>query len=114
MLLLCLIAAVSGTPLRQVEAAGDFIRSQAELGQDHIEMIDGGVGDDAEVAVLKDGGDTSVFHALIALATAEGLLTPLLPPMLSPTYGLRDPSGLAVTFSPGFARGHAWLQCFLF
>ena len=60
MLLLCLIAVLSGTPLRQAEAASDFARSRAELGQDHVETIDGGVGDDAEVAVLKDGGDTSV------------------------------------------------------
>src|SRR5947209_894402 len=52
MLLLCLIAALSGTPLRQAEASSDFARSRAEPGQDHVETIDGGVGDDAEVAVL--------------------------------------------------------------
>ncbi len=114
MLLFCLVAALSGTPLRQAEAASDFARSRAELGQDHVETIDGGVGDDAEVAVLKDGGDTSAFQASIPLATAEGLLAPLLPLMFSPGLGRRCPSGPAVTLSPGSALRHAWLQCFLF
>jgi len=114
MLLLCLIAALSGTPLRQAEAASDFARSRAELGQDYVETIDGSVGDDAEVAVLKDGGDTSSFQAIIPLAMAEGLLTPLVPLMFSPRFGLQYSSGPAVTLSPGSVRGHAWLQCFLF
>jgi hypothetical protein len=115
MLLLCLIAALSGTPLRQAEAASDFAHARAELGQDHVETIDGGVGDDAEVAVLKDGGgDTSSFQAMIPLATVEGLLTPLLPLRFSPGFGLRYPSGPVVTLSPGSAECHAWLQCFLF
>jgi hypothetical protein len=61
MILLCLIAALSGTPLRHAEAASDFARSRAGLGQNHVEAIDGGVGDDAEVAVLKDGGDNWSF-----------------------------------------------------
>jgi hypothetical protein len=114
MLLLCLIAALSGTPLRQAEAASDFARSRAELGQDHIEMIDGGVGDDVEVAVMKDGGDTPSFQANIPLATADGLLTPLLPLMFSPGFGQRCPPGQAATLSPGSDRCHAWLQCLLF
>jgi hypothetical protein len=114
MLLLCLIAALSGTPLRQAEAASDFARSRAELGQEHVETIDGGIGDDAEVAVLKDGGYTSAFQASLPLATAGGLLTPLLPLMFSPGFGRRCPLGVAVTLSPGSARRHAWLQCFLF
>jgi hypothetical protein len=114
MLQLCLIAALSGTPLRQAEAASDFARSRAELGQDHVETIDGGVGDDAEIAVLKEGGDTPSFQTIIPLATAEGLLTPLLPLMFSPGFGLRCPSGPPGTLSPSSARRHAWLQCFLF
>ena len=58
MLVLCLIAASSGTPLRQAEAASDFARSLAELGEGHVETIDGGVGDDAEIAVMKAGSGT--------------------------------------------------------
>jgi hypothetical protein len=114
MLLLCLIAASSGTPLRQAEAASDFARSRAELGQDRVETIDGGVGDDAEIAVLKDGGDILAFQASVPLATAERLLMPLLPLVFSPGFGRRCPSGPAVTLSPGSARRRAWLQCFLF
>jgi hypothetical protein len=114
MLLLCLIAALSGTPLRQAEAASDFARLRAELGRDCVETIDGGVGDDAEVAVLKDGGDTPSFQAIIPLATVEGLRTPFLPLKFSSGIGLRCPSGPAVTLLPGSARRHAWLQCFLF
>ena len=37
-------------------------------------MIDGGVGDDAEVAVLKAGSDTPSFRAMMPLAMAEGFL----------------------------------------
>jgi hypothetical protein len=115
MFLLCLIAALSGTPLRQAEAAGDFARTRAELGQDHVETIDGGVGDDAELAVLEDGSHASAYQAMMPLAAAEGLLPPLLPSISSSGLGPRCPSGPAATLPPpGSGHRHAWLQCFLF
>jgi hypothetical protein len=113
MLLLCLIAALSGTPLRQAEAASDFARSRDELGQDHIEMIDGGVGDDAEVAVLKDGSGAASLQAVMPTTTAEGLLTPLLLSVSLQEFRQRCLSDLAAMLSPGSALRHAWLQCFL-
>jgi hypothetical protein len=75
MFLLCLIAALSATPLRQAEAAGDFARSRAELGEDHVEMVDGGVGDDADVGVVKAESDGPSSRAMTSLTTTESFLT---------------------------------------
>ena len=52
--LLCLMLSLVGTPLRLAEAADDFARSLAELADAvRIEEVDGGVGDEAELATLK-------------------------------------------------------------
>ncbi|WP_435018846.1 hypothetical protein TA3x_000833 [Tundrisphaera sp. TA3] len=52
MSLLSLIACLAGTPLRQAEAAHDLARSIDELGEGAlVEEVDGGVGDDANVAL---------------------------------------------------------------
>jgi hypothetical protein len=115
MLLLCLIAALAGTPLRQAEAASDFARSQAERGQEHVETIDGGVGDDAEIAILKGGRDAASFSAvpLPLPPAAEDLLPSHLPFVPSPGFG-PHPRPCPATLSPGSDRCHAWLQCLLF
>jgi hypothetical protein len=56
MVLLCFIAALSATPLRQAEAASDFARLLDDLAAGLlVEGIDGGVGDDAGETVLKNG-----------------------------------------------------------
>ena len=48
MLVMCLIAALSGTPLRQAEAASDLARALADLdASGDVEVPDGGVGDDS-------------------------------------------------------------------
>jgi hypothetical protein len=115
MLLLSLIAALSGTPLRQAEAASDFVRALAELGEGHVEVIDGGVGDDANVSVLKAGCDIQSLRAMTPLTTAEGHLRPVLTAALSlPEFGHQRPFDRAPTCSSGSLRPHAWLQCFLF
>jgi hypothetical protein len=115
MLLLCLISALSGTPLRQAEAASDFARSLAGLREGHVEVIDGGVGDDVEVAVLKSGSDTQALRAMTPLTTAEGFLTPYLPAAWSlPGLGQRHPFDRAATPPTASIRRQAWLQCFLF
>jgi hypothetical protein len=114
MFLLCLIAALSGTPLRQAEAADDFARSIGELGQgDVIETIDGGVGDDIEASILKAASDTHVLSATFLLATADVHFTPLITAFLPNIGDGRSPdlsSLLAITSD----RWFAWIQCFLF
>ena len=115
MFLLCLIAALSGTPLRQAEAADDFARAFGECGQgDALHTVDGGVGDDKEVSILKAGGDTQSLPATILLSTADFNFASLLPASFLPKFGGRrhaDVSGLLPVSS---ARRFAWLQCFLF
>jgi hypothetical protein len=109
-----LIAALSGTPLRQAEAASDFARSLAELGEGQvIEMLDGGVGDDSGATILEAGGDTTSPQSTMPPA-ADGLLTP--PPLdpCSPELGRRRGAAWAAPPPTGFLRRHAWLQCFLF
>jgi hypothetical protein len=60
MFLICLVAALSGTPLRQAEAASDFARSVGEIGENGIEAPDGGVGDDSDVAIKAEITDLLV------------------------------------------------------
>ena len=96
MFLLCLIAALSGTPLRQAEAANDFARSIGELGQeDVIETVDGGVGDDTEASILKAGSDTHSLPATILLAMADVHVTPLIPASSFRNIGDRRRAGLS-------------------
>jgi hypothetical protein len=111
MFLLSLIAALSGTPLRQAEAADDLARSIAGLGGGHtIEVVDGGVGDDSG-ATIKAGGDTD--DSSPSLLT-DGLSLPLLPgPAPSRPHRLRRedrPSRLPASSG----RRHALLQRYLF
>ena len=114
MLLLCLIAALSGTLLRQAEAAGDFARAQAEHGKGRVDGIDGGVGDDAELAVRNAGDDTPSLRAMIP-PVAEDFLAPPLPTALSmPGFGHRRPFDRAAPFSSGSLPRYVWLRCFLF
>lgn len=115
MFLLCLTAALSGTPLRQAEAASDFARSHGESGQGNaIEMIDGGVGDDSGATVLKAGGDTHPLPATILLAAAEAFFTSLLPSSSRLNVDDRRWSDRLASLPAGSAQRHAWLQCFLF
>ena len=52
--LLILIAALTGTPLRQAEAAADLCRSLVESVEPaELATPDGGVGDDSEVLVSQ-------------------------------------------------------------
>ena len=115
MFMLCLIAALSGTPLRQAEAADDFARTFGECGQeDALHTVDGGVGDDKEVSILKAGGDSRPLPATILLATADINFASLIPASFLPKIGdcrHADVSGLLPLSS---ARRCAWLQCFLF
>ncbi len=109
--LMAMIAALTGTPLRQAEAAADFCRSIIESPQPaSIEIPDGGVGDDSGVGNLP---------GLSAFSAAD-LLGPVAPLFLPP-IAARSPAStlealrevLRLPPLPPNLR-HAWLQIFLF
>jgi hypothetical protein len=110
--LLSLVAALSGTPLRQAEAASDLSRALAESFQaDRLEAPDGGVGDDSGVTIR---GDSQAGVAIDMTPTPDSL--PLPTPAVSPrppgeaeglwgrAWWTPDPPNLRC----------AWLQVFLF
>jgi hypothetical protein len=116
MRLLCLIAALAGTPLRQAEAAGDLARSLAELdGGGVVEEIDGGVGDDAGEAIVRaSDGPCSSQETNAPTPDDWPRITPAAVGSLSPRHptgpGDRPTSRTSVDSS----RRHAWLHRFLF
>jgi hypothetical protein len=115
MVLLGLIAALSGTPLRQAEAASDFARAHAELGQPNtIEMIDGGVGDDSGAAILKAGDDTRPTLAAIQPPTGDASFALVLAASSLPRRAARRWPESSTAIPTRSARRHAWLQCFVF
>jgi hypothetical protein len=114
MFLLCLIATVSGTPLRQAEAAEDFARAHGEFGRvQAIEEVDGCVGDDSGATILKASGDS---HSLPTSALpAEGaFLTPLVSASSLPIADERLWADRLASLPAGSVQRNAWLQCFLF
>jgi hypothetical protein len=115
MFLLCLIAALSGTPLRQAEAADDFARSLSEMRQGQvIETIDGGIGDDSEASILKAGGDTHLLAATVPMERADVHFTPLIPVSALPNMGDHRRADVSGSLPASADRRFAWLQCFLF
>jgi hypothetical protein len=112
MFLLCLIAALAGSPLRQAEAAGDLARSLAEMeGGDVIEAVDGRVGDDSGETILKADVSASADapSGVPAIDCHAGPRPPLA--VTFPTLGDAS-SDPRPTSDP--ARRHAWLQDFRF
>jgi hypothetical protein len=116
MLLLCLIAALAGTPLRQAEAAGDLARSLAEMGGGVVEEVDGGVGDDAGEAILRAGGGPDSSQVMGEPAGDHGASTPIgSTGFRSPVGDGRCPAVQPESRAPASSvRRHAWLQHFLF
>jgi hypothetical protein len=111
--LMTLVAALTGTPLRQAEAAADLCRSLFEPQQPaSIETPDGGVGDDSGVGTLSGPHTTG-------LADPSAWATPLLMPPASagsPATPLEIEALREVVWwpqNPPSVR-HAWLQTFLF
>src|SRR6516225_1111292 len=105
MFLLCLISALSGTPLRQAEAASDFAREIGEFGHsDAIETIDGGVGDDQEVSILKAGGDTFSLAAMTLVAITDIFLPPPLSASPLPTVDVQRGPDLSPRLGAGSHR----------
>jgi hypothetical protein len=113
MTLLCLLAALSAAPLRHAEAASDLARSLDRLGMGHvIEVIDGGVGDDAGETVLKTGCDTPLDLAM-APPAIDWIAPPLLPALSLPGCDDHHRADRVASLPAGSVRRHAWLQCFL-
>jgi hypothetical protein len=110
--LMILIAALTGTPLRQAEAADDLCRAVMELFQPaSLEMPDGGVGDDSDIGTL------SAMHSNFAdslTSAAPVLLLPVSARSLATRVDVEALRELVWwTPDPPNAR-HAWLQAFLF
>lgn len=111
--LLSLLAALTGTPLRQAEAASDYARAISHRPQPaDLQTPDGGVGDDSGVGTL------TAMHGDFA---AESLLTAglfILPPDLGlPAITPAEAEGLneRVWWPPAPPNiRHAWLQIFRF
>jgi len=111
--LMTLIAALTGTPLRQAEAAADLCRSMFELHQTtDVEVPDGGVGDDSGVGTLS-----ALFTSNLAdlFASTVSLLLP--PVSAEPPVTPDEIEALREVVwwppNPPNVR-HAWLQSFLF
>src|SRR5262249_12746706 len=76
-----LLACLTGTPLRQAEAASDLSQSLAELFQSAtLESPDGGVGDDSGVGTLT----TSERDSVADTSSAADLTLLCLPPVTVP------------------------------
>jgi hypothetical protein len=109
MLLLSLIAALAGTPLRMAEAASDLAGSLAELdGRAGLEEIDGGVGDDSDATIRAE-----ITHAPIAPVWSEGQPAFLCPAPLRAEMVLPDRAGISHRPPMRFVGQHVFLQCFL-
>ena len=111
--LLSLIAALTGTPLRQAEAAADLSRSLVELLQPaDLEMPDGGVGDDSGVAIH---GGTQAGATVDRSPSVDPLLLP--PPLNAMPLSPQKDEGLQERVwwpAQPLNLRHAWLQVFLF
>lgn len=114
MFMMCLIAALSGTLLRQAEAANDFARCVAEFEDDqNIETIDGGVGDDLGTTILK-ASSPHTLRATLPPAMTDGFVTVPLSTVSFVTFWHRNAPDWVTTLSAGSVRKHVWLACFLF
>jgi hypothetical protein len=115
MVALCLIAVLSGTPLRQAAAADDYARAVGEHVHGYVlDTPDGEVGDDKDLSVLKAGGDTHSLIATNMLAMADVYLMASSPFLFLPNNGNRRWADLSGSLPACPGRRSAWLQCFLF
>jgi hypothetical protein len=120
MVLLCLIAALSGTPLRQAEAASDFARACAALldSSGTIVLPDGGVGDDRGETTLRGDGSPDVvslpnwcWDRLAEIDAPPLAVIPLPAQPVRSSFPHRR--GRAIWLPSDANQRHAWLQLFL-
>jgi hypothetical protein len=111
--LMTLIAAVTGTPLRQAEAADDLCRSLMKFFQPaSLEMPDGGVGDDSGVGTLSSSHSSGLADPL---TSAVPLVLPPVSAGSPGTPGEVEALREVVWWPPNPPNiRHAWLQTFLF
>ncbi len=99
--ILCLLVAVTGNPLRHAEAAEDLARSLKELtSRTILEPVDGGVGDDAGETIRSAAPADSVLSTAGGLAIVGSghgtnlVFTPLIlnhgPSPFSPLIGILE------------------------
>ena len=81
---------------------------------DHIETVDGGVGDDKEASILKAGGDTHSLAATICWRWRTSTSLRSIPVSSLPRYWRSSQADLLGLLPTCSARRFAWLQCFLF
>jgi len=112
--LFSLIAALTGTPLRQAEAASDYGRMLTGLLPfPQLEEPDGGVGDDSGAA-LRDGARAITGADWSSPIDLLEVLPATLGAPASPTGETANPRERAC-WPPGPPNGRrAWLQRFLF
>ena len=108
MVLLSLMAALAGTPLRLVEAAHDLAGTIAELdGVSVIEVTDGGVGDDSDSTIQAKSSQVSTLISVVDLLPPESWV------VLSPSRPLLLRAEDSTSISQTLPRRLARLQCFL-
>lgn len=108
--LITMLAALTGTPLRQAEAAADFCRSMFESRETtNIEIPDGGVGDDSGVGTLSGTSAATLVDPFVSAAPI--FLMPVL--FWSPATPREVEALREVVWWPPNVR-HAWLQTFRF
>ena len=114
MFFLCLVAALSGTPLRQAEAAADYARTVGECERGEVlHDVDGGVGDDKEASILPASGNTQLLPAAMLLAAADASFTSLDSASSLQKIGCHGRVKLLSSRTASSAQRRAWLQCFL-
>jgi hypothetical protein len=115
MVLLSLIAVLSGTPLRQAAAADDYARAVGAYVNGYVlDTVDGDVGDDQDLSILKADGDTHSLTATNLLAMSDVRFTPYIPFLSPPNIGDRRWADLPVSLPASSGRRSTWLQYFLF
>ena len=113
---LSLVAILSATPARQAEAASDFARSMAEVGEgNRVEEVDGGVGDDSVEALKADAPGMTAHPPVARWSNTLGLANR---PGVLDRGGSGDAKLRASTTTPWHssrsARRQAWLGRFRF
>jgi hypothetical protein len=108
--LLSLLAALTGTPLRQAEAAADLSRLLADSSQADFQVPDGGVGDDSGVGTL------AASHGHASDLAADVVLFFLVPPSTFVATPAADEGLWERVWWPQSppALRFAWLQTFRF
>jgi hypothetical protein len=115
MAFIALLLALTGSPLRQAEAASDLSRELAEsVGPVDLGPVDGGVGDDPDVGMLK--ASDALDAGGLGDPGTPAILPPSLPPIAShPGLCEARRRRCRASWPPiASSRRLAWLGVFLF